>query len=146
MPPARGGRVQAPSVPDTGATLRPTRSNLPYLIAAAGGILLFIALFLSWISVGGATASGWEVFSIVDVVLALLAAISAAIGVSIVTGTELPVPGLRPELLKWVGGGAAGAAEASQSSGPPAGWYPDPQGQARLRYWDGDAWTDQTSA
>jgi len=255
--------VQAPSVPDTGATLRPTRSNLPYLIAAAGGILLFIALFLSWISVGGATASGWEVFSIVDVVLALLAAISAAIGVSIVTGTELPVPGLRPELLKWVGvvaltivftylleadhlgfgvfvalvgtaailggailaerpdlagrlaeatgvpddtrpvaapptglgrrastaapgappatraqpgaaaarpattespttaqpstgvgtaasssvgGGAARAAEPSQSSGPPAGWYPDPQGQARLRYWDGNAWTDQTSA
>jgi len=30
--------------------------------------------------------------------------------------------------------------------GPPAGWYPDPQGLARLRYWDGAAWTDQTSA
>lgn len=28
----------------------------------------------------------------------------------------------------------------------PAGWYPDPQGQARLRYWDGRAWTGQTSA
>jgi uncharacterized protein DUF2510 len=260
MPPARGGRVQAPPFPDPGETLRPTRSNLPYLIAAAGGVLLFISLFLSWISVGGATASGWEVFSIVDVVLALLAAIGAAIGVSIVTGTELPVPGLRPELLKWVGvvaltivltyllesdhlgfgvfvalvgavgilggailaerpdlagrlaeaagvpddtrpvaappsglggrastaasgtppaaraqpraarpatsesptsvqpssgvggaaassvgGGAARAAEPAQSSGPPAGWYPDPQGQARLRYWDGNAWTDQTS-
>lgn len=30
--------------------------------------------------------------------------------------------------------------------GPPAGWYPDPQGLARLRYWDGAAWTEQTSA
>jgi len=30
--------------------------------------------------------------------------------------------------------------------GPPAGWYPDPQGLARLRYWDGTAWTDHTSA
>jgi hypothetical protein len=26
----------------------------------------------------------------------------------------------------------------------PAGWYPDPSGQARLRYWNGDAWTEQT--
>lgn len=25
----------------------------------------------------------------------------------------------------------------------PAGWYPDPSGNAnKLRYWDGDAWTD----
>ena len=242
--------------------MRPTRSNLPYLIAAAGGVLLFISLFLSWISVGGATASGWEVFSIVDIVLALVAAVTAAIGISYVTGTELPVPGLRPEVLKWVGvvaltivlvyllesdhlgfgvfvalvgaagmlggailaerpdlagrlaeatgvpddtrpaaappaglggppaaaprtpppartqpstaaarpatsesattvqpttgvGGAAASsvgagakqtADPAQSSGPPPGWYPDPQGQARLRYWDGNAWTDQTSA
>ena len=242
--------------------MRPTRSNLPYLIAAAGGVLLFVSLFLSWISVGGATASGWEVFSIVDIVLALVAAVTAAIGISYVTGTELPVPGLRPEVLKWVGvvaltivlvyllesdhlgfgvfvalvgaagmlGGAilaerpdlagrlaeatgvpddtrpaaappaglggtpaaaaprtpppartqpstaaarpatsespttvqpttgvgeaaassvgAGAkqtADPAPSSGPPPGWYPDPQGQARLRYWDGNAWTDQTS-
>jgi hypothetical protein len=29
--------------------------------------------------------------------------------------------------------------------GQPAGWYPDPQGQARVRYWDGSAWTDHTS-
>ena len=40
---------------------------------------------------------------------------------------------------------AASSAEA-QSGGPPAGWYPDPQGQARLRYWDGGRWTSQTSA
>jgi len=34
----------------------------------------------------------------------------------------------------------------AQSEGPPAGWYPDPQGEARLRYWDGTGWTGQTSA
>ena len=28
----------------------------------------------------------------------------------------------------------------------PAGWYQDPQGQARLRYWDGRAWTEHTAA
>jgi uncharacterized RDD family membrane protein YckC len=26
-----------------------------------------------------------------------------------------------------------------------ADWYPDPQGQARLRYWDGQQWTEHTS-
>lgn len=28
---------------------------------------------------------------------------------------------------------------------PPANWYPDPQGIARLRYWDGGAWTEHTA-
>jgi uncharacterized RDD family membrane protein YckC len=27
----------------------------------------------------------------------------------------------------------------------PANWYPDPHGQARLRYWDGERWTEHTS-
>ena len=51
-----------------------------------------------------------------------------------------------------VGGGGAGAASAgsadpgAQAGGQPkADWYPDPQGQARLRYWDGSQWTDQTA-
>lgn len=28
---------------------------------------------------------------------------------------------------------------------PPAGWYPDPHGVARLRYWDGTRWTEDTA-
>jgi hypothetical protein len=31
------------------------------------------------------------------------------------------------------------------AASPPAGWYPDPQGLARLRYWDGTQWTNHTS-
>jgi hypothetical protein len=27
-------------------------------------------------------------------------------------------------------------------SDKPAGWYPDPDGEQRQRYWDGDSWTD----
>jgi hypothetical protein len=255
--------------------LKATRSTLPYLIAAAGGALLFLSLFLSWVDVGGATASAWDTFDIIDFVLALIGLAAAAIAGSRALGNELPVPFLRPALLKWAGvisltivltfllegsnhgfgafvgliatiailggailaerpdltsrlaeatgvpddtrpaapppsglgagtstaaptagpttasGSAAGAAPApprpepttaaqpaagvggagfggaaaggvgvpgagaggapaapqpAQSSGPPAGWYPDPQGQARLRYWDGNAWTEQTSA
>jgi len=29
---------------------------------------------------------------------------------------------------------------------PPAGWYPDPQGLPRHRYWDGQRWTDHFTA
>jgi len=32
-----------------------------------------------------------------------------------------------------------------QPASPPADWYPDPHGQARLRWWDGSQWTDQTA-
>jgi Protein of unknown function (DUF2510)/HIRAN domain len=28
---------------------------------------------------------------------------------------------------------------------PPAGWYPDPYGVARVRYWDGAQWTEQAT-
>jgi len=28
----------------------------------------------------------------------------------------------------------------------PADWYPDPRGEARLRYWDGANWTDHISS
>lgn len=37
-----------------------------------------------------------------------------------------------------------GAGEAAGGS-PKADWYPDPEGKARLRYWDGTQWTDQTA-
>jgi hypothetical protein len=253
--------------------LKATRSNLPHLIAAAGGVVLVISLFLAWISVGDQSASAWESFSFWDFGLLVIGVAAAAIGAAFATGASLPVAWLRPQLLKWLGvvattvaftfviendnngfggflgllaalailaggilsdrpdlaarvadaagvdeggsrpaaqppsgltsgsstaaptgagsstagtpsvgspaggspglggtppGGAAssapgaggagtpaggagtasaaGGASGGEGGGPPAGWYPDPQGQARLRYWDGSGWTEQTSA
>lgn len=41
---------------------------------------------------------------------------------------------------------AAGpAGHAAPAAVPEANWYPDPQGRARLRYWDGSSWTEHTS-
>jgi hypothetical protein len=34
---------------------------------------------------------------------------------------------------------------AQAAAGPAPGWYPDPNGVARLRYFDGVSWTDQTT-
>lgn len=33
---------------------------------------------------------------------------------------------------------------SSPAPSAPAGWFPDPQGEAALRYWDGNAWTAHT--
>jgi len=34
---------------------------------------------------------------------------------------------------------------AQAAATPPAAWYPDPSGQARLRWWDGTRWTEHTA-
>lgn len=41
----------------------------------------------------------------------------------------------------------ATASQPAQTAIPehPADWYPDPRGEARLRYWDGSAWTSYTA-
>jgi hypothetical protein len=38
-----------------------------------------------------------------------------------------------------------GGLEGTSGSLPPADWYADPQHVARLRYWDGGQWTDNTA-
>ena len=38
-----------------------------------------------------------------------------------------------------------GATLAAAAMVPPAGWYPDPYRSARLRWWNGTAWGDQTA-
>lgn len=44
-----------------------------------------------------------------------------------------------PERHARVDAPPSGAGDAP----PLPGWYPDPRGEARLRFWDGAAWTEQ---
>jgi len=57
--------------------------------------------------------------------------------------------GARPESLAPVAAVAGSPAHASPAPGtaqPPPAWYPDPYGQARLRWWDGWRWTEHLAA
>ena len=57
--------------------------------------------------------------------------------------------GADPTFTGPLGGGAAGsdrsAAGPCRWGGIAPGWYDDPHRQARLRYYDGQNWTEQTS-
>jgi len=41
------------------------------------------------------------------------------------------------------GGDMGGGRDMTSIAGLRAGWFADPAGRFRFRYWDGDAWTDQ---
>jgi len=42
--------------------------------------------------------------------------------------------------------GPGGAPSPPAAAAAPAGWYADPYGQARVRWWDGTRWTEHASA
>ena len=63
--------------------------------------------------------------------LGLIAALAMLVGGLLLAGGARPEPSLAPP--------SGGAAQP-----PLPGWYPDPQGRARLRFWDGAGWSDQT--
>ena len=48
--------------------------------------------------------------------------------------------------LVLAGSGRAGSALRAPPDGqsPRPGWYPDPRRHSRLRYWDGEGWSEQT--
>jgi uncharacterized RDD family membrane protein YckC len=65
---------------------------------------------------------------------------------------QVPAPGAQAQFAP-TGGWSAPPTGAPVPQPPPqagaqqkADWYPDPHGTARLRYWDGQRWTDHTSA
>lgn len=76
------------------------RDNAP-LIAAGGGLLLFISLFLNWLGADGIDSlSAWEFFDVVDIVLALIAVIVIGIGVMLFTGNTANLPAAPGTIVK----------------------------------------------
>jgi hypothetical protein len=53
-------------------------------LAAIGGVLLLVSLFLPWYSVAGTgrQLTGWQAFSVIDLLLALVGVIGVAVGVT----------------------------------------------------------------
>ena len=70
--------------------------------------------------------------------------IHGTVGAEVAPTTSLGAGGAAPAPA------ATGAAAPAGQSAPPSGgqapgWYSDPQGQKRLRYWDGSSWTEHTA-
>ena len=65
---------------------------------------------------------------------------------------QVPAAGAQAQFAPTAGWSAPPTGAPVPSAPPQAGqeqkadWYPDPHGQARLRYWDGQRWTEHTSA
>jgi len=118
---------------------------LPGLVL--GGIALFAPLTaLGAGHIGDLQTGGWlgvvscGLFVAAGIVNVLLAMRQAATPVPVATTAApataaLSIPTGQPE-----------SKPAPEASGPAAGWYPDPKGEARLRYWDGKDWTENTAA
>lgn len=110
------------------------------LLAASFGLLLAFPLDLPAQTDGVSTKIG----GYLGPLLALIAAGAAAGAAELVPrGAGAPPVGAgrgaEPSFTRPLGGGGGGQNPAA------AGWYEDPRGQAKQRYYDGQNWTEQTS-
>jgi hypothetical protein len=80
-----------------------SRVNQGELVAGASGLLLFLFLFLNWFGAFGTSASAWEAFDIVDIVLTLIGLGAVALAVLPMAGQEVNLPVARPRLLVILG-------------------------------------------
>ena len=56
-----------------------------------------------------------------------------------------PAPSLPSQRSEPLFGPGEPATPTPAATATPPGWHPDPTGTARLRWWDGDRWTDSTA-
>jgi hypothetical protein len=71
-------------------------------LVAAAAVVLLVALFLPWYEAGGTGASGWESFSVTDVVLALVALAAVAV-IPVTARAETASPGIAYDSLLLLG-------------------------------------------
>ena len=74
----------------------PRKIDAGEVLAAVGGTLVFVALFLSWFD----GLSGWEAFEALDLVLAALAIAAVGAAVASISGSDA----WSPRVLPWIGG------------------------------------------
>jgi hypothetical protein len=71
-------------------------------LTGLGGAVLLISLFLPWYSLGDVSATGWESFSVVDVILALAALCAIALPVVTAMQRTAAVPQAFASTIIWV--------------------------------------------
>jgi hypothetical protein len=92
------------------------------LLAALGGLLVLISLFLDWFEIRGLSSTGWRAFESLDLVLAALAIAAIATG-----GAAFgAVAALNSRLLLPLGGALVLIIAIQLISPPPGFWEADP--------------------
>ena len=71
-------------------------------LTGAAGLVLLVSLFLPWYSLGGVSATGWESFSAVDLILALAALCAIALPLVTAVQRTAAVPQAFASLIIWV--------------------------------------------
>jgi FlaA1/EpsC-like NDP-sugar epimerase len=71
-------------------------------LTGLAGALLLVSLFLPWYSLLGVSATGWESFSVVDVILALAALCAIALPVVTAVQRTAAVPQAFAASIAWV--------------------------------------------
>jgi multisubunit Na+/H+ antiporter MnhB subunit len=61
-------------------------------LAAAGGLVLLVVLFLGWYETDGVALSAWEAFAVTDVLLALVALLALGLALAQVTQRAPALP------------------------------------------------------
>lgn len=98
-----------------------------FYVSIWGGVILFVVALLGVATFGVATALAW----IISIIFGCVRASQQHSAFQIWLTTYGAGAGSRPM-----------SAAASVGSGAVAGWYADPGGSGRLRWWDGFRWTD----
>jgi hypothetical protein len=103
-----------------------------FAVGVIGGFGIGFFFLSELIENGSTTAAAGEY-------LAFLGSAAVLIGASVAL-----VPALASRAGDWQDFAFVPSETATSPTVSPAGWYADPSGQVRLRYWDGQNWTEQT--